>query len=334
MVTLIAGGAGFIGSHLCDRLLGEGKHVICVDNLLTGRRVNIEHLLGHPRFTFIQHDVLEPLPQLPRLDAIYHLASPASPPTYQRHQIATLRVNSEGTRRLLERAAHDGATFLFASTSEVYGDPLEHPQLEGYRGNVSTTGPRSMYDEAKRYGEAMTQAFRMEQGVDTRIVRIFNTYGPRLDPGDGRVVSNFLVQALSNRPLTIYGDGSQTRSFQFVDDLIEGLCRVMATTWHDPINLGNPEEYRVIDLARMVLDVMETNPGLEFYPIPGDDPKQRRPDISLARTVLGWQPTVPVAVGLARTMAHFRAELARPDFSLVVDTTFPAGAPLLLHASA
>jgi dTDP-glucose 4,6-dehydratase len=333
MATLVTGGAGFIGSHLCDFLVGSGARVFCIDNLVTGRRANIAHLLGHPRFTFLEQDVCGALPGLPRLDEIYHLASPASPPTYQRLQVATMRVNSEGTRQLLELAARHGSRFLYASTSEVYGDPLVHPQPESYRGNVSTIGPRSMYDEAKRFGEALTQAYRVEYGVDTRIVRIFNTYGPRLDPGDGRVVSNFLMQGLGGRPLTIYGDGSQTRSFQYVDDLVAGITRLMASTCHAPVNLGNPEEYRVIDLARLVHEVLGNDTGIEFHPLPGDDPRQRRPDISLAWSELGWKPSVSVADGLRRTVEHFRSEMAQGVVDPRLDLAFPAGQPLTLSAT-
>jgi nucleoside-diphosphate-sugar epimerase len=289
--------------------VASGENVVCLDNLVTGRDANIAGLRRHPRFRFVQHDVIERLPRLPRVDRIYHLASPASPPAYQRHPVATMRVNAEGTQRLLELAARDGARFFFASTSEVYGDPLEHPQREEYRGNVSTVGPRSMYDEAKRYGEALTMAFGDAHGVETRIVRVFNTYGPRMDPEDGRVVSNFIVQALQNRPLTVYGDGSQTRSFQYVDDLVEGLIRLMESDHCGPVNIGNPTEYTVLQFARLVRDMTGAASPIEFQPLPGDDPKQRRPDISLAKGVLGWEPKVTVTVGLERTIAYFRDEL-------------------------
>ncbi len=309
MVEVVCGGAGFIGSHLCDRLINDGQEVIAIDNLVTGRLTNLGTLLGHPRFRFVHHDVIETLPKMPRIERIYHLASPASPPAYQKYQIATMQVNAEGTRRLLDLAARDGARFLFASTSEVYGDPLVHPQPEDYRGNVSSTGPRSMYDEAKRYGEALTKAYAEERGVDTRIIRIFNTYGPRLDPSDGRVVSNFLVQALRGQPLSIFGDGSQTRSFQYVDDLIEGMTRTMESSFREPINIGNPEEYTMLELAGLVQELMGENNGLVFHPLPGDDPRQRRPDISLAWSELGWKPLVPVRDGLKRTLDYFRQEL-------------------------
>src|SRR5215217_9430178 len=254
MTSVVAGGAGFVGSHLGERLLAEGQEVVCVDNLVTGRAANVAHLLGNPAFRFIQHDILEPLPAMPPVDRIYHLASPASPPAYQRFPIETLRANSEGTRQLLELARRHGARLLFASTSEVYGDALVHPQPEGYRGNVSTVGPRSMYDEAKRFGEALTTAARKTWGVETRIVRIFNTYGPRMDPDDGRVVSNFVAQALRGEPLTVYGDGSQTRSFQYVEDLIRGMIAMMQTAEGvtGPINFGNPVEFTMLELAEKV----------------------------------------------------------------------------------
>lgn len=309
MTTLVAGGAGFIGSHLCDSLIATGERVICVDNLSTGRHANIRHLLGHSHFAFIRHDVVDPLPDLPRCDRIYHLASPASPPAYQRSPIETLCVNSEGTRRLLELAARDGARLLFASTSEVYGEPLEHPQREEYHGNVNPIGPRSMYDEAKRYGEALTVAYAQARGVETRIVRIFNTYGPRMAPDDGRVVSNLIVQALRNQPLTIYGDGRQTRSFQYVDDLVAGVTRLMESDCPGPVNIGNPAEFTVLQLADLVRSLTGTSTPLTFLPRPVEDPTVRRPDISLARSVLGWEPAIPLVAGLKRTIAAFRKEL-------------------------
>jgi nucleoside-diphosphate-sugar epimerase len=312
MRTLVTGGAGFVGSHLCERLLATGDEVICLDNLATGRVANIAHLLGNPRFRFVEHDVVEPLPLLPRAHGIYHLASPASPPAYQRLPVETLRVNSEGTRRLLDLAARWGARFLFASTSEIYGDPLEHPQRESYRGNVSTIGPRSMYDEAKRFGEALTVAATEAQGIDTRIVRIFNTYGPRMDPADGRVVSNFIVQALRGEPLTVYGDGSQTRSFQYVDDLVDGMVRLMASSYRAPVNIGNPAELTVLEFATLVQRLTGAGSRIEFRPLPGDDPRQRRPDIALAKETLGWEPRVPIEVGIARTIEAFREELSHP----------------------
>lgn len=306
MTSLVAGGAGFIGANLCRRLLAEGDDVICIDNLVTGRRWNIETLLEWPAFTFVEQDILEELPPLPCLDRVFHLASPASPPAYRRYPAETLRANSEGTRRLLELAARDGARFLYASTSEVYGDPLEHPQRENYCGNVNPIGPRSMYDEAKRFGEALTVAYRETYGVNACIARIFNTYGPCMDPDDGRVVSNFINQAIHSKPITVYGDGSQTRSFQYVDDLVEGLLRLVESGWPGPVNLGNPEEYTVLQLARLVLELVGSAAPVVFEPLPGDDPRRRRPDISLARRLLDWAPTVPLREGLERTVAYYR----------------------------
>ncbi len=310
MTTLVTGGSGFVGSHLCERLLREGNTVIAIDNMITGSRRNVESLLHHPRFTLIQHDLLQGLPDLPRVDQIFHMASPASPPAYQRHAIATLRVNAESTRQLLDIAVRDGARMLFASTSEVYGDPLDHPQREDYRGHVSSTGPRSMYDESKRYAEALMMAYHDNLGVETRIVRIFNTYGPRMDPGDGRVVSNFVVQALRGDPLTIYGDGSQTRSFQYIDDLIEGIVRLMNSTYHHPVNIGNPNEFTMIELAEKVLRLAASRSEIVFLPLPPDDPARRQPDISRAREVLQWQPEIPLEEGLIRTLAAFREVLS------------------------
>jgi dTDP-glucose 4,6-dehydratase len=313
MRALVSGGAGFVGSHLCERLLEEDHEVVCIDNLVTGRLANISHLFADGRFVFVEHDVIEALPPLPRFDRVFHLASPASPVAYQRHPIATLSVNSKGTHRLLELAAHCGARFLFASTSEVYGDPMEHPQREDYAGNVNPVGPRAMYDEAKRYGEALTTTYGEVHDVDVRIVRIFNTYGPRTDLNDGRVVSNLVVQALRGEPLTIYGDGSQTRSFQYVDDLIEGVVRLMESTYRKPVNVGNPAEYTILRLAKLVQHLTRTSSQIEFRPLPADDPKQRRPDISLAREVLNWEPLVPVVIGLARTISYFRTALGAAE---------------------
>lgn len=324
MRSLVAGGAGFLGSHLCERLLNMGEEVVCVDNLVTGRMANVAHFWGHPRFRFIEHDIIDPFPPLPPADRIYHLASPASPRAYRKLVLETLRVNAEGTRRLLDLAQRWEARFLFVSTSEVYGDPLVHPQHEGYRGNVSTTGPRSMYDEGKRYGESLTVAARDANSIDTRIVRVFNTYGPRMDPADGRVVSNFIVQALLGEPLTVYGDGTQTRSFQYVDDLIEGMIRLMSSSYREPVNIGNPAEMTVLELAHLVQRLAGTDSPIQYCPLPGDDPKQRRPDISLAKEVLDWEPRVPPEVGIARTIEALRAELveANRDTRLV----YPFGA--------
>lgn len=309
VTSLVAGGAGFLGSHLCERLLNDGHHVVCIDNLVSGRLRNISALMGNPHFTFINADILDSFPLPPVIDRIYHLASPASPPVYQRYPIETLRVNSEGTRKLLELAERTGARFLFASTSEIYGDPLIAPQREDYRGNVSCNGPRAMYDEAKRYGEAITQSYIETRGVDARIIRIFNTYGPRLDPNDGRVVSNFVAQALRGESITVYGDGNQTRSFQYIDDLIEGMVRLMESTCREPVNIGNPIEFTVLELAQLVLEMIPGRSTLVWHPLPGDDPRQRRPDISRAKDVLNWEPKVALRQGLASTIAYFREEL-------------------------
>lgn len=312
MVTWVAGGAGFIGSHLCERLLAEGERVVCIDNLVTGRLENVASFAGHPGFEFVRHDVVEPLPELPRPDAIYHLASPASPVGYQRFPIETMRVNSEGTRLLLEAATEAGAALLFASTSEAYGDPLEHPQRETYRGNVSTTGPRSMYDEAKRYGEALVTAYGRARGTRAQVVRIFNTYGPRSDPEDGRMVPNFITQALRGEPLTVYGDGEQTRSLCYVSDLVDGLIRALARPMAPGgvVNLGNPEEHTVREFAETVRQLAGSKSALiSTPPAVGDDPQRRRPEITRAREWLGWEPKVSLEDGLAATIAWFRTEL-------------------------
>lgn len=309
MRVLLTGAAGFIGSHLADRFLAQGHELVSVDNFATGRRQNLARQLDHPNAVFVEHDVSEPLGVDGAIDWILHFASPASPPKYHALAIETLRVNSEGTRLLLELAVQKRASFFLASTSEVYGDPLVHPQPETYWGNVNPIGPRSVYDEAKRYAEAMTMAYARSQGVDVRVIRIFNTYGPRMDSEDGRVVTNFIAQALRGEPLTIYGDGSQTRSFQYVDDLVEGIFRLMGTPYHRPVNLGNPEEYTVLELAHLVQALTGSETPLEFRELPEDDPKQRRPDISVARELLGWEPRVPVREGLERTIEYFRQTL-------------------------
>lgn len=315
MRALVAGGAGFIGSHLCEWLLNDGLDVVAIDNFITGRPRNVEPLIPHPQFTLIQADIIERLPQLPRIDRIYHLASPASPPGYQQHPLETLRVNSEGTRNLLELALTDGAPFLYASTSEAYGDPLEHPQRESYRGNVSSVGPRSMYDEAKRFGEAMTMAYFRSRGVSARIVRIFNTYGPRSDPEDGRLVPNFISQALRGEPLTIYSDGLQTRSLCYVSDLVDGLVRAMEAggAVGEVTNLGNPEEHTILEYAQIINDLAGGSAGIRHTPpAVGDDPQRRRPDISLAQARLDWSPKVGLEDGLRRTISAFREELCLP----------------------
>ena len=305
MRILLTGAAGFIGSHLTDRLLAEGHEVVGVDSLITGRADILAHLEGHPRFKFLRHDVTEPLDIEGPLDWVMHFASPASPPKYLAEPIKTLRVNAEGTYHLLELARGKGAAFFLASTSEVYGDPLVHPQPETYWGNVNPVGPRAVYDEGKRYAEAMTTAYHTHYGLPVRIVRIFNTYGPRMDPKDGRVVTNFITQALKGEPLTVYGDGSQTRSFCYIDDLIEGIVRLMEVDYTGPVNLGNPEEYTVLELARLVKELTGSPSEIVFKPLPQDDPKQRRPDISLAKRLLEWKPLMPVREGLERVIAYF-----------------------------
>ncbi len=312
MRYLVAGGAGFIGSNLCKRLLDDGHRVICVDNLVTGRFSNIEALLGRPEFVYLEHDLIEPLPALDRVDGIFHLASPASPPGYQRYGIETMRVNSEGTQRLLELAVAQAVPLLFASTSEAYGDPLVHPQTEDYRGNVSSTGPRSMYDESKRYGEALVALYGRTRGADVRTVRIFNTYGPNSDPSDGRLVPNFITQALGNHPLTIYGDGTQTRSLCYVSDLVEGLLRTLRSPQARGvvINLGNPDEHTVLEYASLIRDLTGSLSPFVYGPAAvGDDPRLRRPDITRAWTLLSWHPTVPLDAGLRLTIDYFVRDL-------------------------
>lgn len=301
-----------MGANLCERLVADGEQVIALDNFVTGRPGNLAALRGNPAFSLIDFDLNEGLPELPRLDRIYHFASPASPPEYQKYAIETLLVNAEGSRLLLDRARVDGAHFLFASTSEVYGDPLDHPQREDYRGHVSSTGPRSMYDESKRYAEALITAYAERYGIETRIVRIFNTYGPHMAPHDGRVVSNFIVQALKGEPLTMYGSGQQTRSFQYIDDLIEGIVRLMRSDYGGPVNIGNPNEFTMLELAVKVLAMTGSSSEVEFLPLPVDDPNRRRPDITLARKVLGWEPRVSLDEGLSKTIAYYRSEVLEP----------------------
>lgn len=309
MRILLTGAAGFVGSHLAERLLREGHTVIGVDNFLTGRRENLEPLLTYPSFEFLEHDVVDPVPVRGKLDWILHLASPASPPRYLEKPLETMRVNAEGTRHLLELARATGAIFLLASTSEVYGDPLVHPQPEDYWGNVNPVGVRSVYDEAKRYAEALTMAYHRLFGLPIRICRIFNTYGPRMDPHDGRVVSTFIRQALQGEDLTVHGDGSQTRSFQYVDDLVEGIRRLMDVDYPHPINLGNPEEYTILELARKVLEITGSSSRIRFVEPMEDDPRRRRPDISRARQILQWSPRVPLEEGLRKTVAYFQSVL-------------------------
>jgi dTDP-glucose 4,6-dehydratase len=306
--ALVTGGAGFLGSHLCERLLDEGLHVVCMDNLITGSLANIEHLVGRIGFTFIHHDVTNFIHVPGRLDYILHFASPASPIDYLHLPIQTLKVGSLGTHKALGLAKAQGARFLLASTSEVYGDPLIHPQPEGYWGNVNPVGPRGVYDEAKRFAEALTMAYHRHHGVDTRIVRIFNTYGPRMRANDGRVVPAFICQALAGEPLTAFGDGTQTRSFCFVDDLIEGIWRLLRSDYADPMNIGNPAEMTVLEFARQIIRLTGSRSEIVFRPLPVDDPKVRQPDISLARRVLGWEPKVPLERGLASTIEYFRTQ--------------------------
>ncbi len=309
----MAGGAGFLGSHLCEALVARGDRVVCLDDLSTGRPENVAHLDGHPDFELVVADVSAGVPVEGPVDAVCHLASPASPPAYLARPLETLAVGSEGTRRLLDLATEARARFVLASTSEVYGDPEVHPQPESYRGNVDPVGPRSVYDEAKRFAEALTMASRRARGTDVGIARIFNTYGPRLAPGDGRVVSNFVVQALSGQPLTVYGDGRQTRSLCYVDDQVRGLVALMDADVTGPVNIGNPDERTVLELAHEVLAVTGSASGVVHRPLPTDDPTRRCPDISRARRELGWEPTVPLAVGLARTVEYFAALMTAPS---------------------
>ena len=311
MRVLISGAAGFLGSHLTERFLADGHDVIGVDNFITGSRDNLDRFEREKRFTFIEANVSDGVKISGAVQGVLHFASPASPPDYLEHPIETLRVGSEGTQNLLEIARANKARFFLASTSEVYGDPQQHPQTESYWGNVNPVGPRSCYDEAKRYAEALTSAYHRHHGVDVRIIRIFNTYGPRMRPRDGRVVSNFIVQALSGEPLTIQGDGSQTRSFCYVDDEIEGIVRLFEKGDHRPMNIGNPDEYSVRQIAELVSELTGTRSPIEYRPLPADDPKVRRPDISRARKELGWEPKIPLRTGLERTIEHFSGVLAK-----------------------
>ncbi len=311
MRVLITGGAGFIGSHLCERFLDDGHQVVCVDNLLTGSTANIEPLFGRDGFVFIKLDCTEFLHIPGQLDAVLHFASSASPFDYLKYPIETLKVGSLGTHKLLGLAREKKCRFLLASTSEVYGDPLVHPQPESYWGNVSSIGPRSVYDEAKRFAEAITMAYHRHHGVDTRIVRIFNTYGPRMRMGDGRVIPAFLGGALRNEPLPVFGDGSQTRSFCYVSDLVEGIVRLLDSHEHMPVNLGNPNEFTVMELAQTVASMFGVKLDVRNMPLPQDDPKVRRPDISRARAILGWEPRVELKDGLTMTADYFRGVLER-----------------------
>jgi dTDP-glucose 4,6-dehydratase len=316
MNILVTGAAGFLGSHLTDRLLSEGHSVIGVDNLATGARENLAHLAAEPRFRFIEWDICKPFAQEfdpGTLDYVFNFASPASPPEYLRLAIETLSVGSTGTQNMLELAAKHNAGFLHASTSECYGDPLQHPQSEEYWGNVNPIGPRSVYDEAKRYAEALVMAYHRSRGVNTHLVRIFNTYGPRLHPSDGRVVSNFMMQALRGEPLTVYGDGHQTRSFCYVDDLIEGIVRLSRSDEHLPVNIGNPHEFTILECAKAVLEVTESVSELRHEALPQDDPVRRRPDISKARRLLGWEPKVELKEGLTRSLGFFKSKVVAPN---------------------
>ena len=305
MRVLVTGGAGFIGSHLCEQLLADGDAVVCVDNLITGSMANVERLSLHVQFRFTRHDISLPLELPEPVDYVLHFASPASPPDYLNYPIQTMKVGSLGTLNSLGIAKAHHAKFLLASTSEVYGDPLVHPQEEAYWGHVNPVGPRGVYDEAKRFAEALTMAYRREHQVDTRIVRIFNTYGPRMRLNDGRAIPAFTAQALRGEPVTVFGDGGQTRSFCYVDDLVEGLMRFMRSEHPGPMNLGNPEEYTILELAKQIIAATRSASSIIFQPLPQDDPKQRCPNISLAKQQLGWQPTVSLAVGLQKTIPWF-----------------------------
>jgi dTDP-glucose 4,6-dehydratase len=308
--AVVTGGAGFLGSHLCERLLADGWQVLSVDNLVTGAARNVAHLRGNPNFASLQHNVSEPLYIDGPVDAVLHFASPASPVDYADHPIATLKVGTLGTHNMLGVARAKGAIFFLASTSEVYGDPRVHPQPETYWGNVNPVGPRAVYDEAKRASEAFTMAYHRAHGMNTRIVRIFNTYGPMMRTNDGRAVPNFLLQALRNQPMTVYGDGTQTRSLCYVDDLIEGIVHLLATDYAEPVNLGTDDEVTMLQLATRIRDLSGSSSEIVFKPLPEDDPKQRRPDLTRARKLLNWQPRTSLDAGLARTIAYFRKQLA------------------------
>jgi len=303
---VVSGAAGFIGSHMCDRLLADGHSVVALDNFLTGSRRNLAHLEGQPRFLFIERDITQPFSIEGPVDGVVHMASPASPKDYLEHPIETLDVGSVGTRRMLELAREKRARYLVTSTSECYGDPLVHPQVETYWGNVNPVGPRSCYDESKRFTEALTMAYHRKHGVRTNIARIFNTYGPRMKLDDGRVVPAFMDQALRGQPLTVFGDGSQTRSFCYVSDMVEGLCRLMLSEERYPVNLGNPNEMTILEFAERIRRMTGSQPEIVFQPLPEDDPKQRRPDIGKARALLGWEPRVPLEEGLRLTVEYFR----------------------------
>jgi nucleoside-diphosphate-sugar epimerase len=307
--VVVSGAAGFLGSHLCDALIGRGDHVVGVDNLLTGTVANIAHLLDNEAFEFVERDVSDHIEVRGPVDSVLHFASPASPKDYLAYPVETLRVGSAGTHNMLGLARANGARFMVASTSEVYGDPAVHPQPESYWGNVNPIGPRGCYDEAKRFAEAMTMAYQRTHGVDVRILRIFNTFGPRMAVDDGRVVSNFIVQALLGKPITIYGDGTQTRSFCFVDDEVSGILALLDSEVTGPVNVGNDTEFTVAELAELVIEVVGSTSEIAYEPLPQDDPQQRRPDLTIARGQLGWEPTVPLRDGLVRTADYFRGAL-------------------------
>jgi dTDP-glucose 4,6-dehydratase len=307
MRILVTGGAGFIGSHLCDFFVREGHDVVCMDNFVTGSPENIAHLQGHRRFTFVRHNVTEYIDVAGPLDWVLNFASPASPRDYLELPIQTLKVGAMGTHRTLGLAKGKGARFLLASTSEVYGDPLVHPQREDYWGNVNPVGPRGVYDEAKRFAEALTMAYHRYHGLDTRIVRIFNTFGPRMRDNDGRAIPAFVTQALAGQPVTVFGDGSQTRSFQYIDDLVEGIHRLMRAAVNEPVNIGNPQEMTLLELAKRIVRLIGSSSELTFGPLPEDDPKVRQPDIGRARTLLGWEPRVDTDEGLRLTIDWFKA---------------------------
>lgn len=313
MNILITGGGGFIGSHLCRKLLNKKHSVICIDNFITGSRDNIQDLLDNPRFTLIEHDISNPIYIEENVEWVMHFASLASPKYYLKFPIKTLKSGLLGTYNCLGLAKAKGAKFFLASTSEVYGDPLVHPQPEEYTGNVSITGPRSCYDESKRAGESLTYAYMRKHGLNVRVVRIFNTYGPRMRMDDGRVISNFLVQALRGEDITVYGDGSQTRSFCYIDDLIDGILKIMEVDYRLPLNLGNPEEFKIIDLAKLVLRLTGSSSKIKFAPLPEDDPKKRRPDIRKVKDILGWQPQVSLEEGIKKTLGYFKEVIERKN---------------------
>jgi len=318
MRILIVGAAGFIGSHLVDRMLADDHQVIGVDNFSTGRRENLVHLGDHPNFRLIEHDVLEPLPDLEGpVDWVMNFACPASSAYYLEHPLEALRGNSEGTRRLLELAYDHEAKFFLASTSEVYGDPEVHPQSESYSGNVDVNSPHGVYDEARRFAEAVTQAYHRHHGLDVRIARIFSTFGPRMDPDDGRVIVNFITQAISEQPLTVYGNGSQTRSFQYIDDLIEGIIRLMEVKYHEPVNLGRPEERQILELAYLIRKLTKSSSDIQYQSLPQDDPQTRCPDISLAKKLLDWEPQVDFLTGLVQTIEYVQREMPVKSSELI-----------------